>query len=843
MDNTVYCRYCGRQVARDAKFCRYCGAVREGRADAPSFNRIDSGSGGTKPAKKKSGMPAKAAVLLLVVFAAAGIIKFLSGMPFEPGGISGGAGTYAGGYVLSDVKITDEDLNVPAYSGFVSPGEPEITVGNVRIDFYSCNLRDTKEVKVKKLGQKRDGKTGFVIQAYDFELEGVSEFNTPVSVEMPYEPAAEDDLYEESTVFVQHYNKNDGRWELIPSRVNAEANTVSFLTNHFSTFGVFQDEDFEEAKKIARLFQYSGNYTGPLTPVYTTGTQIERYYQFVDEKIFQAYIDYKTLPVNDFASSFLNVMNHGSSSGEYFLTSVSPENFSAGIEKFNKAGKLFVFSKIAYQWYNGVALTDIITDNIFDLSEIAIASAGTLFAAPELTVIAAGVWLTGLAYDVSSAAYEYVSENEPRYLTYRLLSENGSVYYLPDEEICVYWKEISDPSYSRYDKDLAKSRNKSVELNGEYGWARAFNAIREKYKENPIEMTKAIQRLLESYLDVFWYHYDIGELNDYLKSTDSGIIFKSKLYDEWEWPSESEILRYKANYRQKMKETLRPVMKAMAQKSLLELNELTLKQVTDLWDFVNMPVDFQILDENLKQGEFFPSSPLSDMTIQLSKLSGEAIPGEWICGERRERSNSVFSCNIYAYIKAGCPVNMDFYEKNTETGISAIAFSGKFTLSNPTVVTVGKKTEDISGIYTGKAIGGNYVSGEEADLYYKALRIESGREGILIGPCLENGDYDPEYQVMCVFNDETKQYEGQVRRESGSQWTEIRFTAVIYDVYKNPRVKAGYTQTLSSRPGALYVYEYDAEKTSPLKGSPDVRTAGAAETPVPEGAGKPVGGF
>jgi hypothetical protein len=154
-------------------------------------------------------------------------------------------------------------------------------------------------------------------------------------------------------------------------------------------------------------------------------------------------------------------------------------------------------------------------------------------------------------------------------------------------------------------------------------------------------MIKALERLLESYLDVFWYHFGYAELTDLLKSVETGIIFKSNLYDEWEWPVESEIQEYKANYRQKMKEYLRPIMKAMAQKALLELNELTLNEVVKLWDVVNMEIDFQIVDENLKEGEFFPASPLSDMTIKLSKLGDEAIADEWICRERRERSNSV----------------------------------------------------------------------------------------------------------------------------------------------------------------------------------------------------------
>jgi hypothetical protein len=746
-------------------------------------------------------------------------------------------------YVISDVKISDDDLNVPAQSGFVSPDEPEIRIENTYINFTSYNLDVTREVKVKKLNQISDNEKGFTIQAYDFEIEGISEFNVPVYIEMPYYPAIEDNLYEESTIFVQYYNDEEGKWEMIPSWVNAETNTVAILTNHFSPFGVFQDDNLEDAKKVAHLFKYLGEYKGPTTPVYTTGTNIQRYYQFVDEKTFQTYIDYKTVPANDFATSFLSVMNHGASSGQYYLYAASPEIYENTIKGFSYAGKLFVFSKIAYQWYNGVATSDIIMSNIFDLTEIAVDAAGIVFAAPELTVIAGGVWLTGLTYDVGTTAYEYMSENEPRYLAYRIASESGYIKYLPDEEICVYWREIEDPSYSEYDKELAKSRNRSIKLSGEYGWAQAFNAIQKKYKENPIEMIKALERLLESYLDVFWYHFGYAELTDILKSVETGIIFKSNLYDEWEWPVESEIQEYKANYRQKMKEYLRPIMKAMAQKALLELNELTLNEVVKLWDVVNMEIDFQIVDENLKEGEFFPASPLSDMTIKLSKLGDEAIADEWICRERRERSNSVFTCNIYAYIKAGCPTNVEFYEKNTETGVQELVISKEFTLSNPTIISIDKRMEDINGIYTGKAIGGNYTTGEEMDLYYKAIRIESNKEGILIGPCLENGDYDPDYMVQCVLNKETNQYEGKVKRESGNQWMELSFIAEIYEVYKKPRARVGYSQTISTRIGSIYIYEYEVERTSALKGSPVGRTSGTSETPAPTGGGQPVGGY
>jgi hypothetical protein len=168
---------------------------------------------------------------LLIIFISVNIINILSGKPNEPSGVSTTTGNDENKgiseYVISDVKISDDDFNVPVQSGFVSPDEPQIRIGNTYINFSPYNLEGTKEVKVKRLNQISDSEKGFTIQAYDFEIEGISEFNVPVYIEMPYYPVIEDNLYEESTIFVQYYNENESKWEMIPSWINAEANTVA----------------------------------------------------------------------------------------------------------------------------------------------------------------------------------------------------------------------------------------------------------------------------------------------------------------------------------------------------------------------------------------------------------------------------------------------------------------------------------------------------------------------------------------------------------------------------------------------------------------------------------------
>jgi len=72
----------------------------------------------TKTAKKKRGIFGKIAALLLIIFIAVNIINFLSDKLNKPGSIlttgSKNENKSISEYVISDVKISDDDLNVPA---------------------------------------------------------------------------------------------------------------------------------------------------------------------------------------------------------------------------------------------------------------------------------------------------------------------------------------------------------------------------------------------------------------------------------------------------------------------------------------------------------------------------------------------------------------------------------------------------------------------------------------------------------------------------------------------------------------------------------------------------------
>lgn len=151
-----------------------------------------------------------------------------------------------------------------------------------------------------------------------------------------------------------------------------------------------------------------------------------------------------------------------------------------------------------------------------------------------------------------------------------------------------------------------------------------------------------------------------------------------------------------------------------------------------------------------------------------------------------------------------------------------------------------------SGIYTGKSYGKLVLGGNTLELLYGALRIEEKENGLLIGPCLENGDYESELQVFCEYNSETKLYEGNKFLEKGDDWTELIFHIKLKGSSDAPAVEGAYVQHMANYPSL--VSEYDVKKTSPLIGvsiSRTQSTGGQSESPkitgpVTGGSGAPV---
>jgi hypothetical protein len=80
-----------------------------------------------------------------------------------------------------------------------------------------------------------DGRT--VIAAFDFQPNGAT-FNPAIQITITYDPATLPSGTDESQLVIAFYNAATGQWQYVSGTVNPAANTITFLINHFTVFGI-----------------------------------------------------------------------------------------------------------------------------------------------------------------------------------------------------------------------------------------------------------------------------------------------------------------------------------------------------------------------------------------------------------------------------------------------------------------------------------------------------------------------------------------------------------------------------------------------------------------------------
>ncbi len=132
---------------------------------------------------------------------------------------------------VSSITVNVGDYNVPEETGTVSLTKPSHTFSDgTTISFAPFDLTsEEKKVFLKVLGEKTDGE--YRAKIVDIRREDVNKFNGIVKLSIPFEYENED------KVFSQYLNNRV--WDLVPSYNTDDGKTV-ILTDHFSTFGVFE---------------------------------------------------------------------------------------------------------------------------------------------------------------------------------------------------------------------------------------------------------------------------------------------------------------------------------------------------------------------------------------------------------------------------------------------------------------------------------------------------------------------------------------------------------------------------------------------------------------------------
>jgi hypothetical protein len=330
---------------------------------------------------------------------------------------------YSGGYNTDGVDgivsinnpfegltFTPKELAAPGETVEVSPDVPKETLLGVTVDFGEYNLDEARTLEIARLVDKTDSGAGIYAQSYKITLEDVKEFPAMVEITLPYDPAGLSTEEEEYAISVGWYDERDGGWKILPSEVDAAANTVTFKTDHFTTFSVLKNT----LTKGNIVFYYKDNtYKGPNTPVLVDTGALKKVLTGLSSDSFEKLLRDKAVPTNEFTSSGFGFINTIASGGDYLmgfdnhirsLSSSVPSALATKVgAKFTVIGMAAVAYKVTDQWSRGVTTDKIVRDNAFNLLELAVGIGVIATGSPFLLTCAAGIWAVGI---VDSMIYD-----------------------------------------------------------------------------------------------------------------------------------------------------------------------------------------------------------------------------------------------------------------------------------------------------------------------------------------------------------------------------------------------------------------------------------------------------
>ncbi|MHB1151066.1 MAG: zinc ribbon domain-containing protein [Eubacteriales bacterium] len=871
------CSYCGRELPDSVKFCIQCGAeVPDEMTRTPntqinspqlknhvsdytkSSSKVKSqtsvdpllqqpfiqtgmqipeyGNAGVAAAKKRLSAGKVIFTMLIIVVIVFIVLKTADYFDNGNGGSTNINNISDDMLSISNIAFEPSDYDIQGEQAEVSKSNKIASVNGVTVDLSGVRLEEQQILEIKKLPQKYDDSNGMTVNAYDITLSEISEFGPYVIVSFPLTAK------ENEHSFIQYYNENTRSWELIPSDTDRENGTITFATNHFTTFAEFVQINGPDFLDKTSAFEYVGGYENPLSKIYLSEEKLNAKLNEMDPSTVESLLKNGEFPSSDATTATLSIIN------DLTNTAGTPGD-AAGLSKLfsqstaTKLGPCFIaigatatLTRCVYQWQKGDSAWSIVKDNAVNLAELGLTAAGLAYSSPILLAGATGIWAAGVIYENYPIA-EHSSIVEKAYHQFNIehmcfVTELG--VFLPYGE---YYTGGSEEKYFIH-----------TTADGKFNYEEIFHDLELTYltkQKAPKRLAEIIVNMVDTYCDSFW-QIDVKKRDMYIESINNKespipILPYTSLYDEnWGYNS-MKISAYKENMKNTMISEMQPYLEKTIYKLIYQMRKDLIDRIrSQLEPWLNQTITVEISDSSLKNGETFDRSTMAAYDIRFIYNSMTSITDyeNWNFSIS-DRSDKVFEMTLFNYIKAGCPHSIGFYEKGkTEPVLTAV-----FEFTEP-VITIILDKQDYSGIYTGTSYGEPLNGGEAFELRYNAVRIEEKETGLLVGPCLENGNYESELQVFCTYNTEVQRYEGTVLLEEGSQWTELIFSVSINGNGGTPKADVIYIQHFSGRQSMGY--KYDVTWTSSLAGTAITRQqSGAAETPAPapEPGGQPVGGF
>lgn len=694
-----FCEYCGTEYKDGMAFCAACGADIKSTPipprQVPQPQRMaPQAQPRTAPQAPSRAVPARPATTakaprkkkwLVPVTAVVLVFATVMSLFVWPGFLK--QGTAADEISpFSSIALKKSDYNVKPTVVNVGPDDYTVAADGVTVDFGEYNdLSKDRKLEIKDIGEKWDETESVSAHIYDFKLEDQSEFFFPVAVTLPCRGI--DDP------FVQYYNEDAKNWEYVPSAIGEDGKSVVFLTDHFSSFGVFEGTKGRTAKSI---FIYEDLADTPKTPVSKV------YYNpaYTREIIDKCNADTKNLinslksdPAQNkkFTKYMLDSIGSASTAigGTDYTSKVVTFLNSIEIPKglddtLSYAGAAFTSVKVGLSWYESGSISKALEDNAFDLAELALSSAAGAYGSAPLSVCAGAALLAGVTNEVGKEATKWINGGyeTPAEHAYGDFAEKHLGYSFSANK----FTPVDLDRIATAETVLINAPRDAVLVSEEPSrvWGDVFRKAYLENKGDPKKTMAAIDAKINEYAIVFW------GLDGNLRKLVAEDIHRAHA---WKEPDHDIKVKMRDGMVMALKSRMNLLYKGLFEKFMLKAQKDCEKQMQSVTKQLNKIIKVSIVAED-EDGKEYPISRSEYKDYIAAFIDPET--GEPMENWQWNPSKGDFEFTIFNYGALGTPKTVKLYESRSKlnSGESDVSLFFTFKKDEDKIVLKVKTTEE-----------------------------------------------------------------------------------------------------------------------------------------------------
>ncbi len=542
----------------------------------------------------------------------------------------------------------------PTESGGTPSGEAEkesftlqedqtavVTKEGVSVDF-GCLLEAGDEITVVKV-TPAPVDSDVEIYAYDFKLSS-GQPEGALELIIPYDDAGLTAEDERLAVCGKYLNEQTGQWEDVFYMVDTEANKVSIITDHLSTYSVFKvNNPGKRSEYISDVSAYAA---------YMTNKQAE--------DLLRTYAVQGTSWQEDVIGTFLETTG----SLEFFTVSSVPTILSLG-----GAYEDMVCSPISNS-LSFLGLTSACVQFASDAYQNGLTSKATSISGMK-TVLNLSINLATAPIQLAYVGVGVIDLALTEVSTYAIQTKYEST------------KNMYDAYYNR-----PENKRKVKD------WMNLFEKM---YAENKSDPQGALNRMaaeIDRYTREYW-EVSGSDWESWIDAYDTN----AKL-SKYPWPSEKDRLNISNTYKANLYEYLQTAFNTMSRNMYFDTLALREQEFKKLAALLNQKYTITIKEEEVSGKEL----QWANAYVKLAPLSDETTAPAWTI-KLNDKAMGKLAFTLLAHETAGFPMKLEFYKTKAdwEEGKAAASTKLKPFKNAEKTFTIKAKAEkvDCSGTYTG----------------------------------------------------------------------------------------------------------------------------------------------